>query len=166
MTSLIRDVIKEVGTQNVVQIITNNDPVCKTTWMFKELVFNMNDNGAPVLDGFNGSVYQSYWYIMGANVCNFVVWFFVQGLIISNLNSKETAIFPKFPHADRIENYHLIALANLQFNIFTKFLVDYLDGTTSKSDMFYKTGTVQLVQFIYYSCCYIASIYTCTLGKV
>lgn len=40
-------------------------------------------------------------------------------------------LIPKFPNADRIEDYRLIALVNFQFKIITKFLVDRLAQISS-----------------------------------
>jgi len=44
----------------------------------KKVIFNLNGNSAPGLDGFGGVFYHSCWDIIGTNVCNVVQKFFKQ----------------------------------------------------------------------------------------
>lgn len=92
----------------------------------KNAVFSMNGSGAPGPDGFGGSFYHTYWDIIADDVFNSVSQFFIQGWLLPNLNSNLVVLIPKFPGADRIENYRPIALANFQFKIITKVLADRL----------------------------------------
>ncbi|XP_019452189.1 PREDICTED: uncharacterized protein LOC109354244 [Lupinus angustifolius] len=52
--------------------------------------------------------------------------FFTQGWILPNLNSNNLVLIPKFPSADKIEDFRPIALANFQFKVITKVLADRL----------------------------------------
>jgi hypothetical protein len=45
--------------------------------------------------------------------------FFLTGTLPPRLNSNILILIPKFPEADRIENFRPIALANFQFKIIT-----------------------------------------------
>ncbi|KAF1891085.1 hypothetical protein Lal_00001224 [Lupinus albus] len=40
----------------------------------KSAIFAMNGDGAPSLDGFGGCFYQSFWDIVGQDVCNSLAW--------------------------------------------------------------------------------------------
>jgi len=53
----------------------------------KNVVFNLNGNNAPGLDGFGGVFYHSCWEIIGKNVCKVVQQFFKQNLVLPGMNS-------------------------------------------------------------------------------
>ncbi|XP_019420741.1 PREDICTED: uncharacterized protein LOC109330928 [Lupinus angustifolius] len=97
----------------------------------KAAVFSMNGEGAPGPNGFGGCFYQFYWDIVGREVCNSVVQFFNQGWLLPNLNSNNVILIPKFPNADKIEDFRHIALANFQFKIISKVLADRLSSIAS-----------------------------------
>ncbi|XP_019450635.1 PREDICTED: uncharacterized protein LOC109352905 [Lupinus angustifolius] len=67
-----------------------------------------------------------FWDIVRPDVCHSVNQFFSQGWILPNLNSNNLILIPKFPSADKIEDFRPIALANFQFKIITKVLADRL----------------------------------------
>ncbi|XP_019430036.1 PREDICTED: uncharacterized protein LOC109337512 [Lupinus angustifolius] len=92
----------------------------------RDAVFAKNGEGAPGPDGFGGCFFQEFWDIVGADMCHSVNHFFTQGWILPNLNSNNLILIPKFPSADKIEDFRPIALANFQFKIITKVLADRL----------------------------------------
>ncbi|CAL0324041.1 unnamed protein product [Lupinus luteus] len=92
----------------------------------KNAVFALNSEGASGPDGFGGCFYQEFWDVVGCDVCNSVSQIFRHGWILPNMNSNSIALIPKFPAADRIEDFRPIALANFQFKIITKVIADRL----------------------------------------
>lgn len=88
----------------------------------KEAVFSLDRNSAPGLDGFGGSFYHTFWDIIGKDVHNSVLHFFVHGWIFPNLKSNVITLIPKFDGADKIEDYRPIAYANFQLKIISKVL--------------------------------------------
>ncbi|XP_019433239.1 PREDICTED: uncharacterized protein LOC109340119 [Lupinus angustifolius] len=92
----------------------------------KAVVFALNGESAPGPDGFFGCFFQNFWDIINIEVCNVVLQFFKQGWLMKNLNSNSVILVQKVKGADRIEDYRPIALANFQFKIITKILVDRL----------------------------------------
>ncbi|XP_019431934.1 PREDICTED: uncharacterized protein LOC109339025 [Lupinus angustifolius] len=92
----------------------------------KGAVFAMNGEGAPGPDGFGGCFFHNFWDIVGKDLCQSVKQFFKQCWILPNLNSNNLVLIPKFPSADKIEDFRPIALANFQFKIITKVLADRL----------------------------------------
>lgn len=52
--------------------------------------------------------------------------FFTNNYLMSNLNSSLTVLIPKVQGEDKLDKFRLIALANFQFKIITKILVDRL----------------------------------------
>ncbi|KAE9619300.1 putative RNA-directed DNA polymerase [Lupinus albus] len=104
---------------NMLTIIPTDDEI-------KSAVFAMNGDGAPGPDGFGGCFYQSFWDIVGQDVCNSIRQFFSPGWLLPNLNSNTLVLIPKSPNADKIEEFIPIALANFQFKIIIKVLADRL----------------------------------------
>lgn len=92
----------------------------------KNAVFSMNDSGAPGLDGFGGFFFKKYWEVIANDVFNAVLHFFKDGWLLPNLNSNIVTLIPKVHGADRIDQYRPIVLANFQFKIISKVLVDRL----------------------------------------
>lgn len=92
----------------------------------RNAVFAMNSKGAPGPDGFGVCFYQSFWGIIGDDVCRYVLQFFDQSWLLPNMNSKLVVLIPKVPGASKIEDFRPIALANFQFKIITKVLADRL----------------------------------------
>lgn len=78
----------------------------------RNAVFSMNGSGAPGPDGVGGSFYQAFWDVIGTDVFNSVYQYFCQSWLLPGMNSNLVTLIPKFPGADRIENYRPIALAN------------------------------------------------------
>ncbi|XP_019459896.1 PREDICTED: uncharacterized protein LOC109359653 [Lupinus angustifolius] len=81
-----------------------------------------NCEGAPGPDGFGGCFYQEFWEIVGVHVYNSVTQFFTQSWLLPNHNSNSVVLIPKFPRADKIEDFRPIALANFQFKVISKVL--------------------------------------------
>lgn len=80
-------------------------------------------------DGFGGGFHHELWDVIKIDVFNCVPQFFKNSWLYLNSNMK--VLISKFPNADRIEDYRLIALVNFQFKIITKFLVDRLAQISS-----------------------------------
>ncbi|CAL0322191.1 unnamed protein product [Lupinus luteus] len=119
---LIQQVVPSLVSENqnnlLIKIPTNEE--------IKSVAFGMNGDGAPGPDGFGGCFFKEFWDIICHDVCNSVTQFFTQAWILPNLNSNLVVLIPKFPGADRIEDFRPIALANFQFKIITKVLADRL----------------------------------------
>lgn len=98
----------------------------------KKVVFSLDVNSAPGPDGFGGGFYHTFWDIIGNDVFNSCLQFFIQGFIYQNLNSNVIVLIPKFKGADRVESFRPIALANFQFKVITKILADRLGIIASK----------------------------------
>jgi len=92
----------------------------------KRAVFDLNGDGAPGPDGFGGHFFQHFWYIVASNVISSVQEFFYTGSIIPNLNSNVIVLIPKMPGACSMGDFRPIALANFQFKIVTKIILEML----------------------------------------
>jgi len=92
----------------------------------KEVVFSLNGDGAPGPDGFGSHFYQTFWDIVGADLVNSILEFFLEGRLPANINSNMIVLIPKVPGAKSMGEYRPIALANFQFKIVTKIVADNL----------------------------------------
>ncbi|CAL0326169.1 unnamed protein product [Lupinus luteus] len=90
------------------------------------LVSQMDNNLISSIPSAEEIKSAEFWDIIANDVCNSVMQFFTQSWILPNLNSNSVVLVPKFPGADRIEDFRPIALANFQFKIITKVLADRL----------------------------------------
>lgn len=84
----------------------------------------MGEDSAPGPDGFNGCFFQHFWDVVGDSVYHSMLKFFKIGWILPSLNSNLVVLIPKVPKADTINNFRPITLANFQFKVITKFLVE------------------------------------------
>jgi len=120
--SLVEEVIPELideTSNNLMTMIPSEDEV-------KNAVFNLNQKGAPGLDGFGACFFQTYWEIVKKDVYAAVLQFFQSGWLPSNYNSNTLILIPKNPNAYSIDQYRPIALAIFKFKIITKVLADRL----------------------------------------
>jgi len=99
---------------------------CPEFLEIKNVVFNLNGNSAPVLDGFGCVFYHSCWEIIGTNVCNVVQQFFKQNWVLPRMNSNVMSLIPKIQGVESIKDYKLVVVANFKFKIISKILADML----------------------------------------
>jgi hypothetical protein len=126
--SLIQDCIPDLVSTEDNNFLTSTPSDAE----IKLAIFSMNGDGAPGPDGFGGHFYQHFWDIVASDVIYAVQSFFLTGKLPPRLNSNILILIPKFPEADRIENFRPIALANFQFKIITKILADRLSSVASR----------------------------------
>ena len=92
----------------------------------KNVMFDMNADGAPGPDGFGGHFFQHFWDIVGVDVVSSVQEFFCTGILIPNINANILVLSPKVPGVASMGDFRPIALANFQFKVITKILADRL----------------------------------------
>ena len=92
---------------------------CSKFLEIKNVVFNLNDNSAPGLDGFGGVFYHSYWEIIGTDV---VQQFFKQNWVLPEMNSNVVSFIPEIQGVDSIKDYRPFIVANFKFKIISKIL--------------------------------------------
>ncbi|XP_019451836.1 PREDICTED: uncharacterized protein LOC109353936 [Lupinus angustifolius] len=93
--------------QSVIPSIVSDDENLMITSVpshkeIKDVVFGLNGDGAPGLDGFGGCFYQAFWDIVGNDVCCSVAQFFSQGWILPNMNSNSVILIPKNTNAVKL----------------------------------------------------------------
>jgi len=119
---------------------------CPDILEIKNVVFNLNGNSAPGLDGFGGVFYHSCWDIIGTDVCNAVQQFFKQNWVLPIMNSNVVSLISKFQGVESIKDYRPIVVANFKFKIISKILADRLALVAVKIISPNQYGFVQGIQ--------------------
>lgn len=86
----------------------------------------MSSSNAFGLDGFDEYFYHNYRDTIASYVFNWELQFFTHKWILPDFNSNIAALIPKHLSVDKIEHFKLIAMANFQFKVITKIMVDRL----------------------------------------
>ena len=73
-------------------------------------MFQINDNKAPGPDGYSSSFYKKAWGVIGADVCKAVKEFFVNGKMLSELNSTLITLVPKIPIPCKVTDFQTYSL--------------------------------------------------------
>lgn len=89
-------------------------------------VFGLNKHSAPRLYGFGGVFLQTYWNISHVDVCNSIWKNFKTWWMLPNYNANIIILLPKTSDVDTMSNFKPIALANFNFKIISKIIVDRL----------------------------------------
>ena len=100
--------------------------------LIHSIVFDMDPNSAPGLDGLTGHLFCSCWDIIGLDLCHAVRSFFATGSLFSGLNSNLMVLIPKVLGANSMNKLCPIILSNFIFKIITRILADRLTNISSK----------------------------------
>ena len=83
----------------------------------------MQDLKAPSPDGFPMAFYKTYWPIVGENLTQAVISFFICGSMPKEINNFLIVLIPKVTAPLTFNNYHLISLCNVVYKVISKILV-------------------------------------------
>ena len=97
-----------------------------------KVVFSMHPDSAPGPDGFSIAFYHGCWEIIKQDLMNMVNDFYLGKLDIKRLNYGVITLIPKVKNAMDVKQYRPICLLNVSFKIFTKLLLDRLEGVVDK----------------------------------
>ncbi|KAL8119749.1 hypothetical protein AgCh_017015 [Apium graveolens] len=102
-------------------------PICDEE--VREAIFAMHPDKAPGMDGLNPSFFQTYWSIVGQDVCMFCRRFFETGEIPENLNTTLVCLIPKVKHPKKVADLRPISLCNVLMRILSKVLANRVKST-------------------------------------
>jgi len=120
--SLAEEVIPSLIDDNTNQLLTN----IPSREKIKNVVFDLNIDGAFGPNVFGACSIQTYWDIVHKDVENVVLEFFTTSWILPNFNANTIILIPKTLDVDPIKKYIPIALVNFKFKILSKILADRL----------------------------------------
>lgn len=102
----------------------------------------MNEDASPRPDGFSGFFYQFLWDVIYLDVINFIQFLFLTSKLNENLHANLLILILKITWTGREEDFCLITLANFQFKIITKILVDHLAVVAAKIISHHQRGFI------------------------
>ncbi|KAF3790361.1 LINE-1 retrotransposable element ORF2 protein [Nymphaea thermarum] len=88
----------------------------------KRVVFTMEGNSAPGLDGFPASFYQHHWSIVGHDLLQVINNFLATGKLVKKINRNYIALITKKEGLFKVDDLRPIALCNVLYKIISKFL--------------------------------------------
>src|SRR6266498_4982349 len=122
--------LDEEGNQDIVQVSQEENSILIAPFTEKEVkdvVFQMEHNKAPGLDGFPAEFYQKFWDVIKGDLMQMFQDLHSGDLPIFSLNFGVITLIPKIQEANLIQQYRPICLLNVSFNFFTKVATDRLN---------------------------------------
>ncbi|XP_050222755.1 uncharacterized protein LOC126672846 [Mercurialis annua] len=98
----------------------------------KQAVFSMSSNKAPGDDGFTALFYQTYWPIIGTDICKAVHRFFRRGKLLRNFNHTRICLIPKVADAKTVQQLRPISLCTVFYKIISKVMTTRLKHIMSQ----------------------------------
>lgn len=92
----------------------------------RNAVFQMAPLKAPGSDGFPGLFYQTYWDIVGDEVVQAVQSFFLDGVILKEINHTNVVLIPKVKNPEAISQFRPISLCCFVYKIISKVMANRL----------------------------------------
>jgi len=124
--------IAEVNPNLVIEVDNNMLTTIPLAEEVKNVVFDLNLDGAAGPDGFGVYFYQFFWTIVASDVILSVQEFFQTGIILPNLISNISVLIPKVKGASSMGDFRPIAFPNFHFKIITEILADILAIATTR----------------------------------
>jgi hypothetical protein len=106
--------------------------MCLQSKEVKEAVFKMKHNKAPGLDVFLAEFYQNLWETIKGDLMASFKDFHENKLPLFSLNFGIITLLPKQKEASHIKRYRPICLLNVSFKIFTKVMINRMNGIASE----------------------------------
>ncbi|KAF7115523.1 hypothetical protein RHSIM_RhsimUnG0053200 [Rhododendron simsii] len=94
----------------------------------KEAVFQLGSLKSLGPDGFPGVFYQSYWEVVGDDLCSAVKRFFEGGFLLKELNRTNLVLIPKVLAPESLAQFRPISLCNFNLKVITKVMANRLKG--------------------------------------
>lgn len=89
-----------------------------------QAVFQMNPLCSPGPDGFLAQFYQSHWFIIHKDVCEFVLNVLNNQSTLDEVNSIYITLIPKVKNASEVGEFQPISLCNVIYKIVAKVLAN------------------------------------------
>ncbi|GJY87437.1 putative RNA-directed DNA polymerase, partial [Tanacetum coccineum] len=88
----------------------------------KSAIFSMGNDKSPGPDGYTSAFFKEAWDVVGDDVVSAVQEFFVNGILLKELNHTIIALIPKISTPVRITDYRPISCCNVLFKCISKII--------------------------------------------
>nr|GEW07720.1 RNA-directed DNA polymerase, eukaryota, reverse transcriptase zinc-binding domain protein [Tanacetum cinerariifolium] len=110
---ILKKIDRVLGTSIFDKFISIND----AEWMIrlvsneeiKRAMFDMDNNKAPILDGFSSKFYKQSWEFIGKDVCDVVKEFFNKGKMLREINATSISLILKMETPIKVSDFRPIA---------------------------------------------------------
>nr|GEV45596.1 RNA-directed DNA polymerase, eukaryota [Tanacetum cinerariifolium] len=92
----------------------------------RKAVRGCGDNKSPGPDGFTAEFFRKYWYILGSDLYDAVVWFFDNGSFARGCNTSFITLIPKIQDPKFVSDYRPISLIGCLYKVITKVIANRL----------------------------------------
>lgn len=97
-----------------------------TSEEIKAALFDMHPNTAPGYDGMTAGFFQSYWDIVGTDVCRAVRSFFYSGRMLGAINRTQIVLIPKVAIPTKVKDFRPISLCTIVYKVIAKLMAKRL----------------------------------------
>ena len=99
----------------------------------KQALFDIEENKAPGIDGFNALFLKKTWIIIQQDVCKAVRDFFQQGKLLRAVNHTVVTLIPKTSHPESIRDYRPIAYCTTIYKIISNIISSRISSVICKT---------------------------------
>ncbi|GJW84381.1 sodium/hydrogen exchanger 6, partial [Tanacetum coccineum] len=97
----------------------------------REAIFSMGDNKAPGPDGYSAAFFKEAWDIIAGDVTKAIKEFFINGVLLKELNHTIIALIPKVTNPMRINDYRPISCCNVLFKCISRIISNRMKESLS-----------------------------------
>ncbi|GJT29391.1 hypothetical protein Tco_0909666 [Tanacetum coccineum] len=97
----------------------------------REAIFSMGDNKAPGPDGYSAAFFKEAWDIIAGDVTKAIKEFFINGVLLKELNHTIIALIPKVTNPIRINDYRPISCCNVLFKCISRIISNRMKESLS-----------------------------------